>query len=995
MSIPDLHHGPAEVHLKRLPIPLLFFAFSGASGLIYEVVWTRLFELVAGSSHQSVTLVVATFMGGLALGSFLGGKAADRVRSPLRLYGLLVLITGAWCFLVPGLLEIARPFFGAVYRLHDGEPTHPLFVAAKLLASAAILLVPTTLMGATLPALARHVTRETAEAGPRLGLLYAANTLGAVAGAWAGGFLLIPRIGLWWTSSFAAAVDVAIGLLALSIARPIAAARPAARPRPTAAASPSASALDLSRSRSVLIAAAFGLSGMADMCLQLGWTRTLILSLGSSTYAFSAIVGIFILGLAAGSAAGAACARKLRSPQAALGWTMTAVAAIAASTIPAFGTLAPAFARRIEGMEAVTFPRFIFAGALWSSALIFPAAFFMGMTFPIVGRLVVRDLETLGRRIGRAYLANTLGSIVGTLAVGFVILPLTGRLWAPLYIAVAVGLAAGLALVVLEPSEPGRRRRRIVLACGTVAALLAHAAFTRPWGVLDPGGNRRHWDPVSLNLGPFIRNPLTGIAGDAEDLEKRLRESYDVLYSRDGEAASVAVFHVKGTDFLELRINGKVDASVGGDSPDVATQLLLGHLPLLARPGARSVLAIGLGSGITVGSMAAYPVEGVTCLEISPEVAEAARLFAAVNRGAVDSPRVRLVIGDGRNHLQHTAARYDVICSEPSNLWIAGMSNLFTREFYEEVKGRLAPGGVACQWIQGYSLRASDLGIALRTFAAVFPHVSVWAASADILLLGSTDPVRWDRDWMARCLSLGPISADLVPIGIDRPEALFRYLRIEDADARRLAGSGPENRDLFPRLEYSAPLALFDIVTEAALVIMKFQAAPVTGDFASIGGPAVIEAYRTRGVLLDRMLLDLSGAEDGRLFGATVDLFLKLPPGRDAWLTASLVRQLKRSVATGPSMALLFRRLLLASDDPALDGAFRGLKLKEVQIPREMFERAAREAAPGDWTPLLLQAADEGGRDPAAALRFLKEAEARGAPREYLERIRSALDKER
>jgi spermidine synthase len=972
----------------------LCFLFSGASGLIYEVVWTRFFEFVVGCSHQSMAIVVSTFMGGLAVGSLFGGKLADRSRSPLRLYGWLVIATGAYCLAIPGLLELLKPVFGAVYRLHDGQPGHPLFVGVKVLASVAILIAPTTFMGATLPVLTRHLSGRLGEVGGRLGRLYAMNTLGAVAGAWSSHFVLIRHLGLRESSALAAAIDIAVGIAVLLLAR-LAGRQPSPCPpaspangRPAPGLSPDAAARPLARP--TLVVAAFGISGLVDMCLQLAWTRSLVLSLGNSTYAFSVIVGIFILGLSVGSAIASTFAHRLAAPQAALGWVMFGAATLAALTIPVLGVFAPEFSHWLAWQETeVTFSRFLLLGSLWAFAIIFPSTVCMGMTFPLVGRLTVKSLDEVGRTIGGAYCANTVGSIVGTLLVGFVLLPLTGHIWAPLYLAVAIGLAAALPLVLLDPALPARRPRRAAIAGALLAALVVGGFLTRPSGVLDSRERpQRYWDPLTLSLGPFLYYSTAKVFRTVEQMEASMRSAIQTLYYRDGEAASVGVFRIPATDHLYLKISGKVEAGLGPHSLDMPTQLLSGHLPMLARPHARRVLNVGLGSGVTMGSMSLYPeAESLDSIELSREVVESAIHFKDATHDVTRNSRVKMIIGDGRNHLQHTSAVYDVISSEPSNFWIAGLGNLFTGEFYELVKSRLAPDGVFCQWVQAYGIRKEDFCLALRTLTNRFRHVTLWTPGSDTLFIASMTPVEWSGEWIARCLEVPAIARDLSSIGVDRPEALFRYLGMEDPQARQLAGTGLENLDNHPRLEYSAPLSLLAGGNQSH-VLFADDPPSLSGTYVGFSSLEDLRAYRRRGTLLHR-LRTLLGAERPLASRApAAAVLVEIASWRDPMAETEAARVLDDRVEPTPEWKVLVERAALVG------GASRELatlaaRLKEVRARPAHYQAAAEEALPGDWSAhLLLASKDLEQGDALAALQHSRTAKERGAPAGLLAQVR-------
>ncbi len=805
------------------------------------MVWSRLFVYPMGSSHLSIALVVSVFMGGLALGSFLGGRLSDRSPSPLRLYGWLVLLAGISSGAVVPLLWAAEPVLGLAYRLHDGTPNHPVFTLVKALVCAGTILLPTTLMGATLPALARHLTGNLKEVGARLGTLYAVNTFGAVAGAGAAGFFLIRRFGLGWSAAVGAGLDVLVGAAVLLAARGVARNRTAVpieshsarslespqekklgganRPMPEGVGELSREPEPASRGLlwPVRIAVlAFGVSGLVNMALQLGWTKALIISIGNSTYAFTVIVSVFIFGLAAGGWIAGLFADRLRNPLAAFGWLLVLTAIAAGATIPWLGLSPARFALALGEITRsgnMDYIEFLWAGAGSVVIVILPATILMGMGFPVVGRLRTLVEPAVGKAVGAAYASNTAGAIVGTALAGFVLMPLLGRIWKLLYLSVGLGLLAGVAVLVAVPGP--RRALRSSLAGAVVIAVLAAAYFTRPYDVLpSPGETRMGWHPVIFAKGSFYGITTAQRFNSVDSYVEALTQFWEPLYYRDGDTASVAVLRNRKYNHTCLNISGKIDASVGDVfSFDHQTQLLLGHLPLLVHPKPSKVLNLGLGGGMTVGAMSIYPqVESIDLLELSPEVVEAARLcFAEANKAALTNPKVRTIIGDGRNHLTHTARMYDVISSEPSNFWIAGLGNLFTEDFYRILLDHLNPGGLVCQWIYGYNIRLHDYHTALRTILRVFPHVTVWTSSyGDTLLLCAKDPIVFDRAGIAAAMVDPAVRADLASLGIAEPGDLFRYFQAEGEALQGWVGEGPTNRDLFPVLEFSSPLGFFD-----------------------------------------------------------------------------------------------------------------------------------------------------------------------------------------
>jgi spermidine synthase len=976
------------------------FFLSGFSGLVNEVVWSRLFVYTIGCSHLSMAIVVSTFMGGLALGSWLGGPWADRSRNPLRLYGWLVGLTGILSGAVAPLLWLLDPALGVVYRLHDGDPGHPLFTALQVLACAGTILAPTTLMGATMPALVRHATTRPGEVGARVGTLYAVNSLGAVAGTAAGGLVLIGGIGLGWTLALAALIDVAVGTFVVLVlsrratapaALPVSPAAPVEPPRSRPAASrkegPAGSAAPSAGvPRAIRIAViAFGVSGFVDMCLQLAWTRALVHSIGNSTYAFSVIVGIFILGLAAGGWIAGRFADRLRDPITALGCVLVGIAIAAGATIPWLGMLPASLAWDLSHLEgqAAGFSEFMVRGAGSVAFAIFPSTLLMGMTFPLVGRIRSLAEPRVGRAVGTAYAANTLGSILGTAVTGFVLLPALGRTWMVLYLAVALGLVAGIAVLVAAPAR--RRAARMSILGGLTAVLLLSAYATRPYGIVEETEEPRlPWHPVIYARGAYYNLNLAGRFPSAEDYARSMIEIWKPLYYRDGAGSSVAVLEGRLRKAWTLSISGKPEASVEeGFSFDLQTQLLVGHIPLIAHPAPRQVLVLGLGSGMTLGSMTLNPdVERIDLLELSPEVLETGRTyFRGVNRDALSNPKVNVILGDGRNHLTHTARKYDVIGSEPSNFWIAGLGNLFTREFYDAVRSRLNPGGVFCQWVYGYRIRVDAYKIALRTFLDAFPHVTIWSNSmSDTFLLGSDEPIAIDLDRMARLLDRKDIAAELWAIGITAPEDLFRYWRADGPTLRAWVGEGPVNSDLFPILEFRSPLGLYDPEPGIPLLVADLggRGPPPGLARGAAVDPAKIGAHWALGVSASRFFFNLHvGKAD-----AVLEEYRRLAEAKDSWSIEYAGRRLAEQADMRMSWSSVLVKARAIQDAPALALA-DGFRPGPVQRPEqiEVFRKLAEDGPAGGWEQyfLLAQVEVQAGLT-AEGMKSLEVARARKAP---------------
>src|SRR2546426_1055967 len=657
---------------------VLFF-LSGATGLIYELLWVRLLYQAFGSTIQSVTTVVAAYMGGLGLGAWLWGRRADRHARPTALYGWLEIAIGLFGFVSPLVLSLAhRVYVGAAgaWQLAGGAS-----VALRFGLAAVVLLVPTTLMGGTLPVLTRaFMGSERRELKPSLGRLYGLNTLGAVAGTALAGFFLIEYVGirasLWGT----ALVNLLFGVSALRLPDPRAAAPP-----PDPGRQPGEHHIAPLRAHALFLV--FGLLPRYIIAV-------------FQTQSLGATERLLAMGFGVG----------------------------AVVLIPAHG---------------------------------------MGMTFPLLTDLVASRNVARGADVGRAYALNTLGSIAGAVLTGFLLVVTLGT-DRTLRIGVAINACAALTLAVLvarrvaEGSEQHRRLRLRVLGAGGLASVGLAVALAAP-----------RWSTRLIDLGPSIyaRQPMSAVARQ-DFLEHRgVRQ----LAYREGWNATVSVWE-SGTG-RTLKVNGKADAS---DHGDMDTEILLGLAPVAARPGATSALVIGYGSGVTTHALAAVPgMERVRVVEIEPAVLDMSRFFLHVNDTVLARPTVSVVVDDARSALQIDRARYDVIVSEPSNPWLAGVATLYTPEFFRIVRDRLTDGGVFSQWVQLYQLPTPVVVGIVRNLAAVFPHVEIWFSSpGDVMVLGSAQPLRYDRTWLERLVgprgALGELGREY--LGVDQPDDYFGHL---------------------------------------------------------------------------------------------------------------------------------------------------------------------------------------------------------------------------
>lgn len=762
---------------------LTVFFISGCTGLIYETVWVRQFTLIFGGTTYAISTVLATYLGGLGLGSALAGRFAARLAQPGRAYGAIEAAVGLYALIVPFLMTLAEPLYRALYPMAATTPL--LLNAARFLVGACFLALPTVAMGATLPLLVSHATRGSRDhVGRDIATLYGTNTLGAVVGALLGGLLLIPELGLRATTWTASIANLLIAVVAVRyFATPADGSLPAPSPRSTPRVVPHAG--DARTLRHVAVAALVT-SGVVSMVFEIAWSRALVMSFGSTTYAFTCILAGFILGLALGSLVVSRVIDRVSSPARLLGLLQLGVGATAICIAPLFALAPLLFRAQIESFGsvygAILLSQFVIAAGL----IVVPTAL-MGAAFPLAARLLSAGTDP-ATATGRAYAINTFGTIAGSMLAGFVLIrgDVLGAQWSINVAALAIAVVGALTYdAVRDPAAP--RSRSLFLGVGTVAAMTLAARMFGQWNVelLSSGGFRRDLDPRA-----YSRNKL--------------------LEYREGVDSTVSVVQSRFDEHvITLAVNAKPDASTA--LADMNTQMLLAHLPLMLAPETRNVCVIGLGSGVTLGAATAHrTVERFDCAEICDEVIQVERYFQKYNRNPLADPRVRLYRADGRNHLLLTDAKYDVIISEPSNPYIAGVANLFTAEFFASCEQRLTPRGVLGMWMQGYSISSDDFRLVVRTLADRFPAVSVWqTSSADFLLIASREGIAAPVSRVRERLAQPEVRADLYRIAHASVHTLLgRHIANGEA-LRRWVGDGPRNTDNHNLLEASAPRQLY------------------------------------------------------------------------------------------------------------------------------------------------------------------------------------------
>lgn len=761
-------------------VPLLFFS-SGATALVYEVMWSKYLALLLGSTIQAQTVVLAVFMGGLALGNRIFGKRASVLVSPLSVYGYLELMIGFYAFFFPFLYRAADFLFQSSGPLI--LETRLLLLLLKAFLSLALLIGPTILMGGTLPLLASWLDARFADSSRWTARFYAINSLGAVLGAALAGFFLVPLLGLAATLQATGLANLVIGFIAVILGRRL-------EYRPVRAETPVTQAAPAAPTAWTTLSALVFLTGAVSMGLEVLASRCLALIFGASLQSFATVLIAFILGIGLGSLFIASRAwKRLETTSvvvilllATAGWIGFVIFQMEAS-VDIYRLARTGLARTPVGYryhQLLT--------ALFSIVVLGVPAAFLGSVLPLCIRGQRPEQQSLSDQVGRLLTANTIGCVVGVLITGFFLMPFFGLRASFLILAVALCVAAFL--LGLE------RRHPVLLAAPPAVAVLVLAVTLL---------QAESWKYV-LTSGVF-RARETEV--DPTAMEMR-RKHIRILFYEDAPDATVSVERGDGIvapDQISLRINGKVDATSRGD---LATQYLLAHLPIIAKPDSRDIFVLGLGSGVTAGALLGHPIRQVVIAENCEPVLRAAQFFAPWNRGIVTNATARIWREDARTVLKLSPQRYDVIISEPSNPWMAGVGSVFSREFYELAAGRLAPGGIMAQWFHIYEMHDGIIDLVLQTFSSVFPFVEIWdPGTGDIIMLGSKGPWNSTLENFEKVFARPEPRRDLERIGLKTPEWLWARQLASQRAGFAIADKGAIQSDEYPVLEYEAPKAFY------------------------------------------------------------------------------------------------------------------------------------------------------------------------------------------
>ena len=775
-----------RTHATRALI-LVLFVISGAAALIYEVVWFQLLRLTIGASAISLGIILATFMGGLCLGSLYYHRFVKDRHHPLATYGLLELGIGMFGVLNPLLI----PLIGGLYLSVSGYGYGDIILRGGL--AALFLLPPTILMGATLPAISRWMAHNR-QGAASLGFFYAANIAGAVLGATLAGFYLLRVFDIYVASAIAVFANVLGGMFALALAR-----RTSPRAQGSDVTQPElpASLVTTPEAVRTLVLYVIGLSGLTALGAQVVWTRLLSLYFGGTVYTFSLILAVFLVGLGLGSMAGTRLAHTSRRPLLVLAviqlfllpaiwWAQFAIQDVI-HTILFFG---------LQADNAVSTPDWIAKSLndiIASVVVLSPATVLWGASFPLALVLASGGGRDPGHFTGQVYAANTLGAVVGALAWSMVLIPFAGTHSAQQ----ALMIVAVIAFVILWSPQLTRQAKgrtgawvsRLATTVGTVLAASVVIA-------LLPADN--------IDLMAYGR--IQPKWGSANYLAVREGINSTVIVSNKSSQAS--------GDWNQLHVSGKVVAS--SHPVDMRIQRQLGHLPALVHENPKSVLVIGFGAGVTAGVFTRYPgIERIVIVEIEPAVLDLSTIyFKNQNHDVIHDPRTEVIIDDGRHYLATTSETFDIITTDPIHPWMKGASTLYTSEFYSIVRERLNPDGVITQWVPLYESNESAVKSQVATFLEAFPEGTIWRSldlmmGYDLTLLGHVHPLRINDTEVAARLNGNPAAKmSLDEIGIKDIDSLFKLYSGNQSDLSEWLVGAQINRDRNLRLEYLAGTAL-------------------------------------------------------------------------------------------------------------------------------------------------------------------------------------------
>ncbi|MBW7876504.1 MAG: fused MFS/spermidine synthase, partial [Candidatus Cloacimonetes bacterium] len=766
----------------KLLLILILFYFSGAIGLGYQVLWSKFLLEFIGVSAYSYAAILCVFMTGLALGSQLLGKVSDRLPCSLKFYCGLEIGIGLYTILLyEPLMMAAGQFYQtlAAQILLQSDSTFVL-IPLRILLAASVLLPPAIAMGATFPAVLRYATEFKQQIGQKAASLYAWNALGAASGSLVMAFLVIPTLGLK-----ASLMSLGLGNLALAfMAYIISGIWPSTAPQ-------NEKPLDNGEEQIRLKAHWLGfifLTGFLSFCLEIAWTRYFILVLGSSTYSFAIVLSCFIFGIFLGSQILKLYLHKITPQIFWLGLTMVFTGALLLISLHGYPYL-PSLSKFLNSL-LISRDSALFLSEGFKIFLcvliMLPPTIFIGMSIPLFLHMYANQISDLGAISGQVYAINTWGNVLGALTGSLVLLPLLGLEF--------LFVACGVAYLILGMYCIYQNKPKLLpfLCLGTLVFCVSKWMLP--------------WDMIAFTVVPTRKSD--GMTFKDVFLPD-FKSSRVLFYAEDPAASIIVISRGEGENqSRSLLVNGKADAS---DQHDMPTQIMLGQTPLLLHKDPKEVLIVGFGSGVTVGAALTHPVSSVEVVELAASVIEASHLFDHVNNQPLSDPRTKVIIEDAASYLTTTPKHYDVIISEPSNPWIAGVGSLFSLEFYQKAQKRLNPEGIFLQWLQAYEISDQTLSTIYATFHAVFPYIHVFSGTGgDLLLLGTLSPLKPDLDKIRSQMQDPKIQASLKIAERPTIEDFFQSQLFSPKKVALIASLAKQlnTRDNL-WIEYNAPKELF------------------------------------------------------------------------------------------------------------------------------------------------------------------------------------------
>lgn len=787
--------------MNRLGLALIYLMFflSGSAALIYQVVWVRSFGLIFGGSHLAIATVLTVFMGGLALGSYLIGRYVNRSNlSMLRLYGILELGIAASALLFMVLIR----FYPPVYSFFaDFAPESPLYLSViRVVFAACAIIVPTTLMGATLPVLSVLMTHHKETIGIHLSLLYAINTLGAVIGAASAGFFLLPALSVQLTALVAITINTLVGLVCIS---PFFGTAPQPVTTQTVLSEQMPDHLDESTApdqfmlRTVLIG--IGISGFCALGYEVLWSRVLSIVVGKSVYGFTIILVAFLTGIGCGSLV-YSYLNRIRPktdrfyPRAAVAWFGAIQLLIGLSALVVSIKLLDLPVNKSSLMkffmdkDMAVFQARQLSSIILSFSYMFVPAFLMGIAFPMAGKIHTLSIANIRRGTGDILAYNTIGAILGSAVSGFVLVYTVG-IERSLQILIIINIGLGLVALTSVLKKPFYRWGATALPVVMIVALLSSPTSWKMWS--------DKWFAV------YKANEMEGYV--TPQMIKGMLANTEVLYY--GEGIEAIVSSVRTGSYQGFITNGRTESS--NTPADLQCVYTLGHLPMLLAKEPKKVFVLGTGAGVTLGATSVHPsVEQITLVEIEPKVLGVARTFARYNHNVIENPKVKIVFNDGRNFLLTTKEKFDVITADPVHPWFSGAGYLYTDEYFRLAASRLTPGGVICQWVPIYELTEANLKSIVATFRKSFKYTMLWLTQYDAELIGSNAPIILDEAELERRISTASIKRDLSSVNMGSARDFMSYFVMGSKALEKFSHDGIINTDNNLYLEFSAPLSM-------------------------------------------------------------------------------------------------------------------------------------------------------------------------------------------